>query len=125
MLKVIVDLLTRRPDLLVEHATAYVELLKSDAQRARALWLRRIIASATTAALAVTTLIVCGITATLCKAGILPWSMASFDVGAVLLGLTLAAALWTWRGFRTATPGNVGAQLRADAAGLHSLWSGR
>jgi len=125
MLKIILDLLTRRPDLLVEHAAAYVELIKVDAQRARALWLRRIVASVLTTALAMATLIVAAVTATLCQAGVIVWSTANFSVATALLGLTLVAGMWTWLGFRVPAPGNVGAQLRADAAGLHSLWGGR
>ena len=68
MLKVIVDLLTRRPDLLVEHATAYVELISrmpsAPAPVAAADHRWRDNRSA-----CVTTLIVCGITATLCQGG--------------------------------------------------------
>jgi len=125
MLKAILDLLTRRPDLLVEHAAAYVELIKVDARRARSLWLRRFISAALTTILAMSAVIVSAITATLCKAGVMPWSLDSFGFAVAMVAITLAAGVWAWMCFRTSVPAYVGAQLRSDASGLQSLWSAR
>ena len=64
---------------------------------------------ALTTILAMSAVIVTAITATLCKAGVMPWSLDSFGVAVAMAAITLAAGVWAWMCFRTSVPAYVGA----------------
>ena len=122
MLNILVELIARRPELLLEHALGYVELVQQEARRARRAWLLKVVAAVCTVSLAIVTLTLLGVVAILCSAGLMPWSLPSFQVVGIALALTSCAAVWAWRCFRIASSGELGTQVQADVAGFRKLW---
>lgn len=87
------DLITRRPDLLVDHAVAYVDLAQREFAQTRHRMVRQVLAYLAVFALAIAFVVLSGVTALLCIAGVAGLTPGLFAVPAVVL-LAVVAVGW-------------------------------
>jgi hypothetical protein len=86
------DLIARRPDLILNHALAYVDLVQQEFSQTRGRLLRQIVAALVALALAITLLVVIGVAALLALANVIVLTPAVFAVpGIALAGVILAS----------------------------------
>jgi len=94
------DLIARRPDLILNHALAYVDLVQQEFAQTRDRLLRQIVAALIALSLAITFLVVTGVAAVLAIAEVVVLRPAIFAVpGVVLVGVVLAS----WYAVRAGT----------------------
>lgn len=91
MLSKLFDLFARRPDLILNHALAYVDLAQQEFAQTRHRLQRQVIAAVIAFSLAITFLVVAGVAALLVVAGVIALTPAVAAVpGIVLSGAALA-----------------------------------
>ena len=114
MLSRLFDLITRRPDLLVDHAVAYVDLAQREFAQTRHRILRQVIAGLAVFALAIAFVVLIGVTALLCIAGVTALTPGLFAVPAVVL-LAVVAVGWYASSIKAEEkPGDLRLQIDDD-----------
>jgi len=108
------DLITRRPDLLVDHAVAYVDLAQREFAQVRQRTLRQAIACLAVLALAITFLVLCGVAALLCIAGVVALTPGVFAVPAVFLLAVIGVGWYASSIGADEPPGNLRLQIDDD-----------
>jgi hypothetical protein len=91
MLSRLFDLITRRPDLLVDHAVAYVDLAQREFAQTRNRIVRQLVAALAVFALAIAFVVLGGVTALLCIGGVTALTPALAAVPAIVLLATIVA----------------------------------
>lgn len=126
MLPAWLELLTARPQLMVEHGQAYVQLLGEESGQALARWRRQLLLHLVTGLCAVLTLMLAGMAGLLAAAlpvnGMpMPWLLVALPLIPLLIGLISWSA-----GRREQDQSFVGLkqQLRADAEFLQEMMIG-
>ncbi len=116
MLHPVFTTLIKRPDLVADHVTAYVELVQHEASGLGAEWLKRAVAWAVAALGALLFLVLLGVALMLGAVHAFHWALVAIP-GAVLL-LTLLALARARTPQRQARFEELKAQLQSDAQAL-------
>ena len=119
-------LLTERPDLIVDHALAYVALAKRELELAKQYWLRRAVAGAVALACALSFVMLSGIAlmlyATAQPRENMAWLLLA--VPGAMLGLTLLATVVALSKGTPPTE-SLSAQLRIDVQAFRAVMESR
>ena len=108
------DLITRRPDLLVDHAVAYVDLAQREFAQTRHRMLHQVLAYLAVFALAIAFVVLSGVTALLCIAGVAGLTPGLFAVPAVVLLAVIAVGWYASSINDEEKPGDLRLQIDDD-----------
>lgn len=121
MLSKLFDVVTRRPDLLVDHAIAYVNLAQREFSETRDHVLRRLVAGVIAVVLVSAFIILCGVTAILGIAGVIAVTPAVLSVPGVVLLAVIAACWYAKNAGAEKTRSDLRVQLTDDLVLLREL----